>query len=286
MKICCLYDPKFQVDASNKKALNKFIIAAKKLNHEFKLITRRNINKVSDCDALFIRVITHPNNYTFTASRIAKENRIKVVDDPDSIRKCANKVFLFELFRKHGIPIPRTKIVNKRTKRKGVEEFGYPLVIKLPDSFGSKGVKKINNYKEYMKYSRSMFRRSALIILQEFMPTKFDWRVGVLNRKVLFVCKYYMAKNHWKIIKNSKNPLNRTGRAFVLKRKKINSELKKIALHVAKLIGNGLYAVDIKEYKGKYYVIEANDNPTIDGGVEDRKDKDVYERIIKFLTRK
>ncbi len=286
MKICCLYDPKFRDVPSNKRALNKFTNVAKNLGHEFKLITRREIRKIPECDALFIRVTTSPNDYTFTASRIAKENRIKVIDDPDSIRKCANKVFLFELFKKHGIPIPRTKIVNKRTKRKGVEEFGYPFVIKLPDSYASKGVKKINNYKDYLKHSRRMFRKSALIVLQEYMPTKFDWRVGVLNRKILYVCKYYMAKNHWKIIRYGESSKPRTGRAFVIRRKKMNPELKNIALGVAKLIGKGLYGIDIKEYKKRYYVIEANDNPNIDYNIEDRKDKDVYERIIRFLTRK
>lgn len=285
MKICCLYDPKFRDVPSNKKALNIFAEKAKNLGHEFEFITRKNIKKINDCDALFIRVTTNPGDYTFTASRIAKESRIKVIDDPDSIRKCANKVFLFELFRKNHIPIPRTKILNKRTQRKGVEEFGYPFVIKLPDSYASKGVKKIVSYKSYLKYSRQMFRKSALIILQEFMPTKFDWRIGVLDRKVIYVCKYYMAKNHWKIIKYGESSKPRTGHAFVIKRKDINPELKSIAVKVAKIIGRGLYGIDIKEYNGKYYVIEANDNPNIDAGVEDRKDNDIYEKIIKFLTR-
>ena len=71
----------------------------------------------------------------------------------------------------------------------------------------------------------------------------------------------------------------------MIKRKDINPELKSIAVKVAKIIGRGLYGIDIKEYNGKYYVIEANDNPNIDAGVEDRKDNEIYEKIIKFLTR-
>ncbi len=31
----------------------------------------------------------------------------------------------------------------------------------------------------------------------------------------------------------------------------------------------GLYGVDIKEVNGKFYIIEVNDNPSIDAGVED-----------------
>ena len=95
-----------------------------------------------------------------------------------------------------------------------------------------------------------------------------------------------MAKNHWKIIRYGESSKPRTGKAFVIKRKNIDPELKRIALNVSKLIGKGLYGIDIKEYNGKYYVIEANDNPNIDYGIEDRKDKDIYEKIIKFLTKK
>ena len=34
------------------------------------------------------------------------------------------------------------------------------------------------------------------------MPTQFDWRVGVLNRQPLYVCQYFMSKNHWQIVKH------------------------------------------------------------------------------------
>lgn len=46
---------------------------------------------------------------------------------------------------------------------------------------------------------KEMVKVSDLIIAQEFLPTSYDWRVGVLNNEVLFVCKYYMAKDHWQI---------------------------------------------------------------------------------------
>lgn len=42
------------------------------------------------------------------------------------------------------------------------------------------------------------------------------------------------------------------------------------ALKAASLIGDGLYGVDLKFVDGKVYVIEVNDNPNIDFGVEDQ----------------
>ena len=44
----------------------------------------------------------------------------------------------------------------------------------------------------------------------------------------------------------------------------------KTALKATKLIGDGLYGVDIKSTNDKHYVIEVNDNPNVDAHVEDQ----------------
>ncbi|MCU0356191.1 MAG: hypothetical protein MUE95_01290 [Cyclobacteriaceae bacterium] len=80
------------------------------------------------------------------------------------------------------------------------ELIPYPFILKQPDGAFSKGVMKINDMTEYGRAVRMMFRDSDLLIAQEFLPTAFDWRVGVLNGKALFVCKYYMADKHWQIL--------------------------------------------------------------------------------------
>jgi len=56
------------------------------------------------------------------------------------------------------------------------------------------------------------------------------------------------------------------------------------ALKAANLIGDGLYGVDLKEVNGKVVVIEVNDNPSIDSGVEDHILKDeLYLTIIRSI---
>ena len=59
------------------------------------------------------------------------------------------------------------------------------------------------------------------------------------------------------------------------------------ALKAANLIGDGLYGVDVKQSNDKFYVIEVNDNPNIDAGVEDEILRDeLYRRIMDvFLAR-
>ena len=41
-------------------------------------------------------------------------------------------------------------------------------------------------------------------------------------------------------------------------------------MRATKLIGDGLYGVDLKQIGNQVYLIEINDNPNIDAGYEDR----------------
>ena len=59
------------------------------------------------------------------------------------------------------------------------------------------------------------------------------------------------------------------------------------ALRAANLIGNGLYGVDLKQVGRQCYVIEVNDNPSIDSGVEDKVLKgDLYSRVMSVFLRR
>jgi glutathione synthase/RimK-type ligase-like ATP-grasp enzyme len=59
------------------------------------------------------------------------------------------------------------------------------------------------------------------------------------------------------------------------------------ALKATKPIGNGFYGVDVKESKGKGYVIEVNDNPSIESAVEDKYlGKDLYRLIMEEFVRR
>ena len=65
------------------------------------------------------------------------------------------------------------------------------------------------------------------------------------------------------------------------------SGLLKTALKATALIGKSLYGVDMKEVDGKFYVIEINDNPNIDSGIEDKilKEK-LYATIMDVFLNK
>jgi glutathione synthase/RimK-type ligase-like ATP-grasp enzyme len=57
-----------------------------------------------------------------------------------------------------------------------------------------------------------------------------------------------------------------------------------MALKAGASIGKSLYGVDVKELDGGFIVIEVNDNPNIDAGLEDAKNPEVYRNIVRHLA--
>ena len=65
------------------------------------------------------------------------------------------------------------------------------------------------------------------------------------------------------------------------------SEVVKLALKATASIGDGLYGVDLKQNGDRVVVIEINDNPSIDAGVEDDYlGEDLYRRIMEEFLRR
>lgn len=286
--LAILYNPAEKFPPSDRKAIDKFSKAARGVGFETEIITRDDYNRIAEFDALFIRETTSVHHHTYRFARRAEAEGIIVIDDPQSILRCTNKVYLAELLTKHGVPTPRTMIVHKGNVELVPQQLNYPLILKQPDSSFSQGVTKVDNKNEYKESIEKLFNDSTLLIAQEFMPTAFDWRVGILDHQALYVCKYYMAPKHWQVLKNDvvSGKINE-GKWETLPLKSAPQQMVRLALRAATLMGDGFYGVDIKQVGRKLYVIEVNDNPSIESGVEDAVLKDeLYARIMKvFLKR-
>jgi len=272
------------------EALQTFKETAQKLGHEFHFMFRSGLSEIPKYEAVFIRATTDPLYTAYLVSKTAWELGLKVVDDPISIRICANKIHQYRLFEKHGVPCIPTIFLSKeefhhRQIAEIFEVFGKPVVIKAPYTSFSRYVEKVSCETSFREVAKRFFRRSDYIVVQKFMPSSFDWRVGVLNGEVLYVCKYMMPKGKWKHgMKKRGKPSFMWGRTVTLKRDNAPQRLKETALKACSMIGKGLYGVDIKEVYGDYVVVEVNDNPSIYKGQEDLRDKDIYEKIIRFLA--
>lgn len=273
---------------SNKKALKKFVDAAEKLDFYTEFIHKEDLNRISEFDALFIRETTNVNDYTYQFSRKAYAEGLVVLDDPWSILRCSNKIYLNERLTINNLHTPETHVLFKGALNKAkLAEIKYPLILKQPDSAFSLGVIKVQNESELKQQLDLLFKKSDLVIAQAFLPSDFDWRIGVLDNQPLFACKYFMAKGHWQIYDWKSKEKDPSGEAESVSLFDVPKKVLQTATKAASLMGDGLYGVDLKEVNGKVYVIEVNDNPNIDAGIEDKiLGNELYEKIMhSFLTR-
>src|SRR3546814_1913711 len=133
----------------------------------------------------------------------------------------------------------------------------------------------------------ALLEDSDVILAQEYMYTDYDWRVGVLGGEPLFVCQYLMAPKHWQIVRHMADGKYVEGRFKTFAVEDAPPQVVDVAVKAARLIGDGLYGVDLKQNDKGVFVIEINDNPNLDAGVEDCVLKDeLWRRLVGwFLER-
>ena len=287
--LAVLYDPEEKFPPSNKQAINKLLEVAKKMDIHAELITEEDATRLMEFDALFIRTTTSLNHYTFRLSQLARQNGMVVIDDPLSIIRCTNKVFLNELFEKEKIPAPLSMLIfksNENTFEQISNQLGSPFILKIPDGSFSFGMKKVTNETELEAALDLLFEKSSILLAQEFTPTEFDWRIGILNGEPLFACKYYMAKGHWQIYCHYDSGRSRCGLVDTIPIYQVPRKVLDTTVKATSFIGKGLYGVDMKMVNDRAMVIEINDNPSIDHGIEDAVlGDDLYYRILNHFGR-
>ena len=109
----------------------------------------------------------------------------------------------------------------------------------------------------------------------------------MLGGEALFACRYHMARGHWQIVAHEDGGKRRYGRVEAVALDDAPPEAIRVAVRAAQLIGDGLYGVDVKEYAGRFLVMEVNDNPNIDAGCEDAVIGDrLYQAVMSWFRRR
>lgn len=286
--LAILHDPQEQMPPSDRPALRKFLQAGKSLGLDVELIQKKDYPRLAEYDALFIRETTSIEHHTYRFAKKAESEGLVVIDDPISILRCTNKVYLAELLRGTGVPTPKTIILQRGGKIETIErEIPYPVVLKMPDGTFSRGVFKAETRQAVEEITRRLFRDTDIVLAQQYVYTGFDWRVGVLNGRAIFAARYFMYKKHWQIYRHHPQSGTQSGRHETIDVADAPPAVIEAAIAATRHIGNGLYGVDIKETDSGVYVIEVNDNPNIDSGVEDLVLRNELYRIVmrEFIRR-
>jgi glutathione synthase/RimK-type ligase-like ATP-grasp enzyme len=284
-RLAILWDPNEPHKPSNEEALQRFVKTASLVGLDAELIGPDALERLPEFDGLFNRA--SPEGIIYEFVRSAESLGMPVVDDPESVLKCGNKVFMQELLNRHRIATPRTLIVHRGNMDEIVQTLGLPCVLKLPDSGFGLDVVKIESEDSLRKQAERFFRQSELIIAQEWLPSDFDWRVGVYDRRPLFVAKYFMAPGHWQVNKIVEGRKLAEGKTEAMTIGEAPEQVINTAVRAANLIGRGLYGADLKQVEDRVYLIEVNINPNIDAGNEDQVlGEALYREVLGVFARR
>jgi len=259
---------------------------AESMGHTVEFIFPVDIKKIPKLDARFIRANTDPMNATYVAARMAQMYGVPVIDDPESIRICADKINMYMHLMKNNVSMPQTRFLDKKEldeeeARQLFMDLGEPLILKEPSTSFSARVEKVSSPEELLKVARRFFKLSDWIVVQEYIESRFDWRVGVINGQLLYACRYIIPSETFKIQASVNGHIVYCDVESV-PANKVPPEVIELGKEAGNAMGRGLYGVDIKESNGKLYVIEVNDNPSLEGG-EDAHYPDMFQKIISYL---
>ncbi len=152
-------------------ALTNFRIAAAKLGHDCDFLFRSEIMNIPRYDGLLIRALTDPLNTSYVAARLAEVHGLRVIDEPDSIMVCCDKVNMYQHLMRADVPIPDTCFltddeVTVEQARELFEIYGRPLVLKAPNSSFSAYVEKVHDEANFVKVGKRFLRPVAAVALQ------------------------------------------------------------------------------------------------------------------------
>src|SRR6202030_4478526 len=149
--LAVLYDPNENEKTApcSSDSLKYFARIAEKNSVDVELITKRQLAELAEFDGLFIRETTSIDNHTYRFARRAWQEGMPVIDDPISMIRCTNKVFLMELLGSNQVATPPTVLLADASDLpKAMDELGLPLVVKIPDGSFSRGVHQVHTVAE------------------------------------------------------------------------------------------------------------------------------------------
>ncbi len=208
-------------------------------------------------DAVIVRDLgpaTHNDvSFRFDILCQLKELGVAVINSPESIAKAANKYISSFLFRRNGIPTPKTIVTNNLEEAvAALSSFGRAVVKPV---FGYKGigVECVRDSKSGVEKLEKLFKEKRLIYMQEFIQNPGrDIRVFVVNGKVAGSIYRIAPEGGW---------INNLSQGGSAKPCVLTDEQERLALKAAGVIGTVYAGVDIIEGDTDY-VIEINGTPS------------------------
>jgi len=218
-----------------------------------------------------------------TCDYLYKKYGVKIVEfkmiDPNyKVYFTPTAEFLKQIENKILFP-KTTVIVSKKTLKKALEDFEFPVIIK--NSYGQRGlgVNVADSYQEARKIVESD-RESKSFQIREFIPNDGDIRVFTVGYKAIGAMKRIPPKGDFR----SNISRGGSGEPFDLDK---NRKIRAIAEKLSEINHTEIAGVDIMINKetGESYVLEINRGPQF-AGLEKYTGVNAAAEIIKYFEKR
>ena len=187
-----------------------------------------------------------------------------------SMLTCDNKLTTALLFEKFGLPTPRTAFISNESNIKtGLDMIGgkFPIILKTLTGTQGVGVIKIDTYEALVATVQAMWKLEAELLIQEYMPSKFDVRTFIVDNKIFASTKR---------VHSSYDFRSNTHRGAEAEPYILNDEEKELVLKAARLSRAYMVGVDHIIHNNKPYLLEINGSPGSGADYEGYQHKDYY----------
>jgi [lysine-biosynthesis-protein LysW]--L-2-aminoadipate ligase len=242
-------------------AENKLLLeAARKKGIEFERIDDNSLLlpitsvEKSNYDGILQRSLSFTR--TLYTTRYFEEAGAIVVNSFEATRLCGDKFLCSLALAKAGVPTPKTIVAFSQEEAiKAIEKLGYPVVIKPVMGSWARLVHKLNDREAAEAAIESREELGGpwhkIYYLQEYVnrPNR-DIRAFVVGDEV--ICAIYRVateKSGW---------VTNTGRGGRAENCPIYDELRETCLEAARVVGDGIYGIDLMESENGLVVHEIN----------------------------
>lgn len=208
---------------------------------------------------VYFRRVGDERNLAFILSSIAKKNKILFIDKLYSVTNEPGKLKQTAAMALAGVSVPKTYYASQYDKKSldnATKFLGLPVVIKISRSRKGLGVFLARTEDEALKIVKNRPRDE--IIIQEFIPNNFDYRVLVLGNTLGCVIKRERSDK----TKEFRNNVYLGASEEFMDISKVSLNIKKEAFHAARVADIQVAGVDVViGPDNKSYIFEVNRSP-------------------------
>jgi [lysine-biosynthesis-protein LysW]--L-2-aminoadipate ligase len=229
-----------------------------------------------DCDAVLLRCLSHSR--AICAARLFQMQGVRVVNTPDVITTCGDKVLTTLALQDRGVPTPRTAIaLSEQAAVTAMEQIGYPVVLKPPVGSWGRLLAKLNDRQAaeaVIEYKQALDRPQHVpFYVQEYVdkPGR-DIRTMVVGDETIYAM--YRRSSHW---------ITNTARGGDVVSLPVTPEIDRLSRAAAEAVGGGIVAVDLLEATdGSLLVNEVNHTPEFHGARQ-AVNVDIAGKMVEYV---